>query len=105
MRFSSVVLPEPDGPITAIHSPRPTAQLRRAVEVLATLVRTALRSQRARAVPLVEALATLDEAAGDDSALNDALATLRELNSQGEFDEVPFDTVWALLQAATRSDG
>ncbi len=85
--------------------PRSTAQLRPAVEALASLVQSAMRSQRSRAVPLSEALTTLDEAAGDDAALKEALGMLRELNSQGEFDEVPFDTVWTLLQAATRSDG
>ena len=85
--------------------PQSAGELRKAVEGLAPLVQSAMRSRRAREVPLNEALATLVEAAGDDAALAEALGVLRELDSQGAFGDVPFETIWTLLQALTRTDG
>ncbi len=61
-------------------------------------------SQSDREVPLNEAFATLAEAAGDDAALTASLDVLRELASEGAFGDVPFETVWTLLQALTRTD-
>ncbi len=85
--------------------PQSARELRQAVEWLASLVSSAMPSRRARNVPLKEALATLEEAAGDDEALKGALGTLRELDSQGAFSDVPFESVGTLLQALTRADG
>ncbi len=85
--------------------PQSAGELRKAVEGIATLVQSAMGSQSDREVPLNEAFATLAEAAGDDAALTAALGVLRELDSQGAFGDVPFETVWTLLQALTRTDG
>lgn len=67
------------------------------------LVDEHLRSRRARDVPFPQALAALEEHAGDNEALRGAVAQLRDFNQQGVLDEVSFDTVWTLLQAAARA--
>ncbi len=84
--------------------PQSARELRQAVEGLASLVQSTMADQSDRNVPLREALATLSAAAGDDSALTGALGVLRELDSQGVFGDVPFETVWSLLQALSQTD-
>ncbi len=84
--------------------PQSARELRQAVEGISTLVQSAMGSQSEREVPLNEAFTTLAEAAGDDAALTASLGVLRELASQGGLGDVPFATVWTLLQALTRTD-
>ncbi len=84
--------------------PQSARELRQAVEGISSLVQSAMGSQSDRQVPLNEAFATLAEAAGDDAALTASLGVLRELANQGAFGDVPFETVWTLLQALTRTD-
>jgi uncharacterized membrane protein YqiK len=67
------------------------------------LVQKALPNQKARAVSVADAIATLEKEAGDDAALTDAVGVLKSLNQQGTFDEVPFEKVWALIRAVARS--
>ena len=71
-------------------------------ERLDGLVRQAMATRKARAVPCVEALALLEAQAGDDAEQRDAIDLLREVNQQGMFDEVPFETVWTLVQATAK---
>jgi uncharacterized membrane protein YqiK len=76
--------------------------LAQAVAAIGKLVQKTMRSRKARDVPVAEALATLEEQAGDDQAATRALGLLRDLNQNGAFDEVPFEKVWALLQAVAK---
>ena len=67
------------------------------------LVDEHLRSKRARDIAFPEALAALEGHAGDNEALRNAVTQLGDFNQQGVLDEVSFDTVWTLLQAAARA--
>ena len=82
--------------------PQGASQYRQMVERLDGLVRQAMRSRKSREVPFGEAVALLEEQAGDDAGLRDAIGLLKEVNQQGIFDEVPFETVWTLVQATTK---
>ena len=82
--------------------PQGASQYRQMVERLDGLVRQAMRTRKSREVPFGEAVALLEEQAGDDAGLRDAIGLLREVNQQGIFDEVPFETVWTLVQATTK---
>ena len=82
--------------------PQGASQYRQMVERLDGLVRQAMRTRKSREVPYGEAVALLEEQAGDDAGLRDAIGLLREVNQQGIFDEVPFETVWTLVQATTK---
>ena len=62
-----------------------------------------MRSRKAREIPLSEALPKLIEQAGDDDAMRLAVDMLKDFNAEGTFDDVPFETVWTLLQAAARN--
>ena len=50
-----------------------------------------------------KALEKLTEAAGDDETMSQTLAMLKELNSQGAFDEVSFDNIWNIIQAVAKT--
>ena len=76
--------------------------LAQAVAAIEKLVQKTMRGRKARDVPVAEALATLTEQAGDDKAATRALGLLRDLSQNGAFDEVPFEKVWALLQAVAK---
>lgn len=70
---------------------------------LEPLVRRTMRTRRDRDIPLSEAVERLREAAGEDAEAAGAVAALARLNQSGAFDQVPFDNVWSLLQAAARA--
>jgi len=80
--------------------PYPGGSLTQAYAQLEVLVGKAMRSKKAREIPVAEAMPKLVEAAGEDEAGLAAVAMLREFNQQGAFDDVAFETVWSLLQAA-----
>ncbi len=84
---------------------RPYGQggLREAAEHLSALVDSTLNSKKARGANFPEALEKLVEAAGDDQTMSQTLAMLKELNSQGRFDDVPFDNVWNIIQAMAKT--
>ena len=84
---------------------RPYGQggLREAAEHLAALVDSTLSTKKAREVNFPEALEKLVEAAGDDETMSQTLAMMKELNSQGRFDEVPFESVWNIMQAVAKT--
>ena len=67
------------------------------------MINASMRSKKERDIPFADALALLDEQAGDDMALQDTVAILRSVNDAGVFDGVPFDSVWSLLQAIAKS--
>ena len=68
---------------------------------LGVMVDKVLSSNKAKQLPLPEAIEKLEEEAGNDPARQRAVATLKEFARQGDFDEVPFSTIWTLLSALT----
>ncbi len=83
--------------------PYDSGSLQQAYEQLGVLVEQTMRTKKAREIPLSDALAKLEEAAGEDEALGRAVGMLRNLNQQGAFEDVPFETVWSFLQAVAQS--
>ncbi len=80
--------------------PWDAVQLNQTVATLSALVRQTLSTRRERQeTSFAEALDRLAAAAGDDEAGTGAVAVLRGANENGVFDGVPFETVWALMQA------
>jgi uncharacterized membrane protein YqiK len=75
-----------------------------AMGALQALVGDNLSNRQARSIPFPEATQTLVDAADGDSQTR-AVELLRGLNADGVLDEVPFETVWSLLQAMARSAG
>jgi hypothetical protein len=84
---------------------RPYGQgsLREAADHLAALVDSTLSTKKARQANFPEALEKLIAAAGDDETMSQTLAMLVELNSRGGFDEVPFESVWNIMQAVAKT--
>ncbi len=78
-------------------------ELKEAVVALAALVRNQMRARKDREIPFAEAVAKLEAAAGDDTAAGRGIAILRNFNENGVFDDVQFEQVWALLQAAAKN--
>ena len=83
--------------------PYGSGNLKEAFDQLKALVEQSMRSRKAREIPLSEALPKLIEQAGDDEAMRLAVDMLKDFNAEGTFDDVPFETVWTLLQAAARN--
>lgn len=83
--------------------PYRSGQLKESALHLAALVNENMSTRKAREVPFTEAVATLTEAAGGDPQAKAAVELLNDFNQQGAFDEVPFETVWALVQAMAKS--
>ena len=83
--------------------PYGSGSLKEAFDQLKALVEQSMRSRKAREIPLSEALPKLIEQAGDDDAMRLAVDMLKDFNAEGTFDDVPFETVWTLLQAAARN--
>ena len=81
--------------------PNEPLAFRQGVERLEALAAAALGEDRS--LPLKEALAKLAEEAGDDAAGRAAVGVLSNLNQQGWFDDVPFETVWSLVQATAHA--
>jgi len=73
------------------------------VEVLEGLVRETMATRKERDVPFAQAMALLEEKAGEDDTRVKAVELLKEVNEQGVFDEVAFEKVWALLRATAKS--
>jgi uncharacterized membrane protein YqiK len=68
---------------------------------LTVLVDRVLGGKQDKDIPLGEAIEKLDEAAGKDPAQQRAVSVLRQLESQGDFGDVTFATIWSLLSALT----
>ena len=73
------------------------------VRRLTEFVDETMPTESDRAMPFIEALDKLEDQAGDDTLGNKAISMLKEANENGVFDQVPFETVWSLLQAAMKA--
>ena len=69
---------------------------------LAGLVESAL-GEEAKEVRFADALARLEAAAAGNEDAGRSLAVLGSVNEGGAFDDVPFETAWALLRALAKS--
>jgi uncharacterized membrane protein YqiK len=77
--------------------------LKQTYEHLNALVQEHLRTKKAREIPFPEALARLTEHAGENEAMREALKTLGEFNHEGSLNNVPFDSVWNMINAVAKS--
>ena len=73
------------------------------VRKLTEFVDDTMPTESDRAMPFIEALDKLEDKAGDDTLGTKAISMLKEANENGVFDQVPFETVWSLLQAAMKA--
>jgi hypothetical protein len=81
------------------------SSLKQTYEHLNALVQSHLRTKKAREVPFPEALAQLEEHAGENLDLRQAVKVLSEFNHEGALDGVPFDSVWNMINAVAKSAG
>lgn len=79
--------------------------LKQTYEHLNALVQEHLKSKKAREVPFPEALARLGEHAGDNEDLRQAVKVLGEFNQEGALNNVPFESVWNMINAVAKSAG
>ncbi len=79
--------------------------LKQTYEHLNALVQEHLRTKKAREVPFPEAMARLGEQAGDNEDLRQAVKVLAEFNQEGALNNVPFDSVWNMLNAVAKAAG
>jgi hypothetical protein len=79
--------------------------LKQTYEHLNALVQEHLRTKKAREVPFPEAMSRLGEHAGDNTDLRQAIKILSEFNQEGALDNVPFDSVWNMINAVAKSAG
>jgi uncharacterized membrane protein YqiK len=79
--------------------------LKQTYEHLNALVQEHLRTKKAREVPFPEAIARLGEHAGDNEDLRQAVRVLGEFNQEGALNNVPFDSVWNMLNAVAKAAG
>jgi hypothetical protein len=85
--------------------PHQANELRQHIEALRGLVQGAMPTRKDRQIPFNEAINKLEESAGDDASVSSAVSVLKDMNEGRMFDEVQFEQVWALLQAATKNGG
>ena len=81
------------------------SSLKQTYEHLNALVQEHLRTKKAREVPFPEALTRLGEHAGQNEDLRLAVKVLSEFNQEGALDNVPFDSVWNMINAVAKSAG
>ncbi len=83
--------------------PYRSGQFKEMTEQLSQLVRDNLGTRKKREVSFAKALALLEDKSGGNEAQTQALNLLKDANENGVFDEVPFETVWSLLQATAKA--
>jgi uncharacterized membrane protein YqiK len=81
------------------------SSLKQTYDHLNALVQDHLRSKKAREVPFPQAVAQLQEHAGDNEDLRQAVKVLSEFNQDGALDQVPFDSVWNMVNAVAKAAG
>ena len=81
------------------------SSLKQTYDHLNALVQDHLRSKKAREVPFPQAVAQLQEYAGDNEDLRQAVKVLSEFNQDGALDQVPFDSVWNMVNAVAKAAG
>ena len=77
---------------------------RRGLAQLGEFVQKNLGSRKSREISFEEGLSLLEEKAGDDESLAQAVSQLKQVNQHGMFNEVPFQKVWALVKAAAEKE-
>ena len=77
---------------------------RRGLAQLGEFVQKNLGSRKSREISFEEGLSLLEEKAGKDESLAEAVSQLRQVNQHGMFNEVPFQKVWALVKAAAEKE-
>ena len=70
---------------------------------LSALVRDNFGTKKSRQVPFSEAIAVLENKSQGNEAQEQALSLLKTANEDGVFNDVPFETVWSLLQATAKA--
>ena len=86
--------------------PYASTDWRRGLAQLGEFVQQNLATRKSRDIPFSEGVAMLEEKAGNDESLGEALTLVKEVNQHGMFDDVPFEKVWALVkQAVSEKDG
>ncbi len=83
--------------------PYRTGQFKEMAEQLSKLVRDNLGTKKKREITFGEALTLLEDKASGNEAQVQALKLLNDANEDGVFEQVPFDTVWTLLQATAKA--
>jgi uncharacterized membrane protein YqiK len=79
--------------------------LKQTYEHLSALVQEHLRNKKAREIPFPAAIAQLGEWAGENEDMRQAVKVLAEFNREGALDNVPFDSVWNMINAVAKSGG
>ena len=79
--------------------------LKQTYEHLNALVQEHLRTKKAREVPFPEAITRLGEHAGENEDLRQAIKLLSEFNQEGALNNVPFESVWNMINAVAKSAG
>jgi flotillin len=77
--------------------------LKQTYEHLNALVQEHLKTKKAREIPFPEAIARLGEHAGENEDLRQAVKVLGEFNQEGALNNVPFDSVWNMLNAVAKT--
>jgi hypothetical protein len=83
--------------------PVSNGNLRDSIDRLTDLVSRSLKPKQVKEMAFRDGLDVLETSAGDDAGLGQAVSLLRELNQNGLFNDVPFEKVWTLVQAAAKS--
>ena len=83
--------------LLASHPPPPTDRTAASARHLSDLVGRAGTSR--------EALSRLEEHAGENEDLRQAVKVLSQFNHEGALDNVPFDSVWNMINAVAKSAG
>ncbi|MBT3702232.1 MAG: hypothetical protein HOE62_20795 [Alphaproteobacteria bacterium] len=78
-------------------------EFREMAEQLADLVRDNFGTKKSREVSFSDALKVLEKKAGNNEAQTQALGLLKNANEGGAFNDLPFETVWSLLQATAKA--
>jgi uncharacterized membrane protein YqiK len=78
-------------------------EFREMAEQLADLVRDNFGTKKSREVSFSDAFKVLEAKAGNNEAQTQALGLLKNANEGGAFNDLPFETVWSLLQATAKA--
>lgn len=83
--------------------PMGNGNFKESIEQLTELVTRSLKPKQVKELPFPEGLNLLESSAGNDAELSQAVSLLREVNQHGLFNDVSFEKVWALVQAAAKT--
>jgi uncharacterized membrane protein YqiK len=77
--------------------------LKQTYDHLNALVQEHMRTKKSREALFPEALARLGEHAGENESMREALKMLADFNHEGALNNVPFDSVWSMINAVAKS--